>query len=160
MSDLLSILEKTVPELATALLGPAGGVVTSLVESLFGVKGEALPAAIMADPEAAMKLRDLDNKHGEALCNIKLQNYQAEIDDRKSARDREAQVLKLTGKFDWVQHACALLSVLGFFSVIFIVALTKLDQSDHDILYMLLGVLGSTFTQVYQYYFGSSKQQK
>ncbi len=61
-------------------------------------------------------------------------------------------------KEKWLLHLYAFSVIIGFFAMCFLIALTKLDQSDHDILYMLLGVLGTTFSQVFQYYFGSSKK--
>lgn len=61
-------------------------------------------------------------------------------------------------KYDWMVHALALLVTFGFFGAIALVMLTRADGTDHDILNMMLGVLGSTWVNVVSYYFGSIKK--
>ena len=58
---------------------------------------------------------------------------------------------------DLILDILAIVIIAGFFGMILLIALTKMDNSDHDILYTMLGVLGSAFSQVCQYYFGSSR---
>ena len=159
IKEIADAVAKFAPNIAGAIGGPFSAIAITLLENLFGVKSDQLPIAIASNPDSEVKLKELELKHGETLAFYENSDYNLQINDNQDARKRETEIIKATGKFDWVQHACALISVTGFFTVIFIVALTKLDQSDHDILYMLLGVLGSTFTQIYQYYFGSSKKQ-
>lgn len=64
-SDVGKAAAKAAPLLGTALLGPAGGAVGALIASVFGVEAEPdkVAAAIKADPEAAIKLQQVQNEH-------------------------------------------------------------------------------------------------
>lgn len=149
------------PTIASSLLGVPGGLIVSLLENLFGVTADKLPAAIPADPAAREKLQEFTLQHQEVLEQYALQKFQAEVDDRKSAREREEKFIQITGKRDWVESSIAVTVVAGFFVMCFLVALTKQDNSDHDILYMLIGQLTAGFIMVLSYFFGSvSSKQK
>lgn len=52
--------------------------------------------------------------------------------------------------------ALSFIITLGFFVVIAAIILTTQDKTDHDMLYMLIGVLSTTVNQVYNFWFGSS----
>jgi len=74
----------TAPMLGTLLGGPPGAAVGSLIAGVFGVKAEPdkLSEAIKADPEAALKLRqiELDNK-------TELQKLTLQAETQKLAED-------------------------------------------------------------------------
>lgn len=62
MDKLLEILRTTAPALATAALGPAGGLVVKAISEKLGVANtvDAVTAAIEQNPEVALKLREID----------------------------------------------------------------------------------------------------
>jgi CDP-diglyceride synthetase len=62
MNELLKLLGNFAPALATAVAGPAGGLVVSALADKFGVKDtiEDVAKAIAGDPEAALKLAQID----------------------------------------------------------------------------------------------------
>lgn len=62
MNDLIQFLTKAAPALATAVAGPLGGVAVSAIAKQFGVEGtvEAVTKAVTEDPEAALKLAQID----------------------------------------------------------------------------------------------------
>jgi len=62
-------------------------------------------------------------------------------------------------KRDYVMDIIALIIVVGFFIMCFEVLKIRLDPSDHDIIYMLMGQLTAGFVLVISYYFGSSKNK-
>lgn len=74
---LLGILKNVAPALATAALGPAGGLVVKAISEKLGVEGtpEAVTAAIAADPDAALKLAEIDTRQ-----------FELEVNDRANAR--------------------------------------------------------------------------
>lgn len=163
ISDVRDFVGKYSPLLGAALttVNPLAGLVLSAVAGAFGANPKNMPdilTKMQVDGAAEEKIKELEIQHKDLLVKAASADFQAAMLDTQSARWREEEIVKITGKYDWVQHACALVVVSGFFGCIFIIVTTKLDQSDHDILYMLLGVLGSTFSQVYQYYFGSSSE--
>jgi len=62
MNELLKLLGNIAPALATAVVGPAGGLVVSAIADKLGVKDsvEEVVKAIAGDPEAALKLAQID----------------------------------------------------------------------------------------------------
>lgn len=63
---------KFAPEIGTALLGPAGGAIGALVSSALGVENtpDAVAQAVKNDPQAAVKLQQLQNTHAETMAKI------------------------------------------------------------------------------------------
>ncbi len=81
------------------------------------------------------------------------------LKDRQGARSM-AVALKDTAQA-WIQPALAVIAVGGFFYVIYaLMGGLKVSTESREILFMLLGILASTFKDVYQFYFGSSKGSK
>lgn len=62
MDKLVELLKNVAPVLATAAVGPAGGMVVKAIAEKFGVAStvEAVTQAIATDPDAALKLREID----------------------------------------------------------------------------------------------------
>ena len=62
MNELLRLLGNIAPALATAVAGPAGGLVVSAIADKLGVKDtvDEVAKAIAGDPEAALKLAQID----------------------------------------------------------------------------------------------------
>lgn len=82
------------PILGTALLGPAGGAVGSLIAGAVGLPADASPdqlAAAIASPDNLLKLQTLQTQHNEFLVSAAATTYQAmlkaESDDQASARN-------------------------------------------------------------------------
>lgn len=152
MSKLADVVSKAAPVLGAALggVGAPIGLIVSGIAKLFGADGEDdLLAKIKADPEAYVKLRQFELEHQYDLERIVAA-------DKASAREREVEIVKATGRRDYVLDFIAVFIVLGFFAIVLIVAFTKMDQTDHDILYLLTGQLSGSFLLVISYFFGSS----
>lgn len=68
------------PLLGTALGGPGGTAIGSIIASLFGVdnESEAIYQAIQTDPQAATKLRELEFKHKERLEELQVDRARIE----------------------------------------------------------------------------------
>jgi hypothetical protein len=79
VNDLLSgLLKNVAPGLATAVVGPLGGMAVKAIADKLGVENstEAVTAAIQADPNTALKLAEIDTKQ-----------FELEVEDRKNARE-------------------------------------------------------------------------
>lgn len=80
-SDLKSVIGKAAPIIGTALGGPAGALVGTLVSSALGTDNTplAVQAALQANPDAFLKLQQLEVSHTEFLANILAQNNQSQL---------------------------------------------------------------------------------
>jgi hypothetical protein len=152
MSTLGKVVGAMAPALGTILNAalPGSGLIISGLSALFNVNSETdLVKAIQTDPDSALKLVQFQEEHKYDLERI----YAA---DRASARQMAIETAKATGHRDWVQSFIAIFLIIGFFSTVMIVAFTKMDQTDHDILYLLVGQLSGAFLLVVSFFFGSS----
>jgi hypothetical protein len=65
---------------------------------------------------------------------------------------------RLFGRRDMVMDSIALSVVLGFFAMAFLVAITPRDNTDHDVLNILIGQLSAGFICVLSFFFGSIRK--
>lgn len=164
--DIGKLIGTAAPIVGTAIGGPAGTAIGSLVAGLLGVDDtpEAVASAIKADPSIAVKIEELKLKAHELDLEAVTKAKQAEIDeltvritDIQNARSRQIEHEKATGKSDINLYVLAWLTVLGFFILIGILLWAPLPKGSENIVYLLLGCLTANTNSVYQYFFGSSK---
>jgi len=162
-----SVVKLGAPLLGSVIGGPAGGAIGSLVASLFGADPDD-PSDIMTkmnlDPEAAVKLQELQLKHKERLEELKieeakvaLEETKAYLADTQSARQREVAVVQATGKKDYNLYILAWTIVVGFFALTGILMRYGLPADTSGVVNLLFGGLVSGFATVLGYFFGSSK---
>ena len=155
IKNLAQFVLKVAPILGGIIGGPVGSAAISLIANAFNGKASDIPGLIekiSADPEAQIKLKQIEAQ----LIQIDSQNYSKEVDDRISARDREKDFIDKLGKPDYLMPFLSISITLGFFAVLICLMFTTVCDADHDVLYTMMGFLGSTFIHTYQYYFGGS----
>ena len=167
--DVGTFIKKGAPLLGSVIAGPAGGAVGGLVSSLFGGETddpEKLLSLMQSDPEALTKLKELEMKHRERLeelnieaARIQLQESQAYLGDRQSARLRESVIVQATGKKDVNLYILAWVVVGGFFLLTgLMMVIPELEsKSSNAMVNIMFGGLVSGFATVLGYFFGSSK---
>lgn len=143
------------PTIATALGGPlAGMAVKALSNALLGHDAgseddiNAALAGATPDQISAIKKIDADFKVQMKSLDIDLEQISA--GDRNSAR----QMAMVTR--DWIPRALAVSVTLGFFGILLSMMKFGLPQSGSEALLMMLGALGTAWTSIMGFYFGSS----
>lgn len=164
--DLGSFVKKFAPLLGTAIAGPAGtaaGGAVSLICDAFGVAGDdaddptSVMRAIQGDPEAQIKLAQIQAENRLELSKIALQCDQAHLADRQNARLADVEKTKATGTRDWAMYLLAGIIVAGFFWLTWQMMSKPLPPESSDAVYLLFGGLNTSFAAVVGYFFGSSK---
>jgi hypothetical protein len=154
MNDLLAgLLKNVAPGLATIVAGPLGGMAVKAMADRLGVSDtvEAVTQAIQADPEAAMKLAEID-----------LKQFQLENEDRASARHMQEVALQQDSWFAknflylftsvWSVFAMTFFSLASFYTI---------PEANTRIVDTIIGVLiGTVLTGFFNFFFGSSKGSK
>jgi hypothetical protein len=114
-----------------------------------------------ATPEQIAALKTEANRHEEALIKLSMESdrleFQAEHEEKQSARKRETDIVKATGKKDWNLYALAWTIVVGFFGMVYTMMTKTIPPQIIGPVNLLFGFLGSAFTGVVGYFFGSSK---
>lgn len=83
-----------------------------------------------------------------------------EVKEKNMTENNNLDIKKtlLFGRRDLVMDFIAIVVVLGFFAMTFIIALTPRDNSNHDALNMLIGQLSAGFIAVLSFFFGSIRK--
>jgi hypothetical protein len=154
MTMLADLLKTVAPGLATIVAGPMGGMAVKMIAQKLGVEDtvEAVTNAIQSDPDAALKLREID-----------LKELEAHAKDRDSARDRETAIATSAAApmLNKLVTPILALGVVGLSFILFAILIFVDAQPEaKDILIYILGVLSAAVTQILSYYFGSSQGSK
>ena len=180
--NIKEILGSSAPVLGALIGGPAGGAVGTLISKALGVDNtpEAIEQALTNNPDAIVKLKELETSKELAILQAELENKRIDansvIDNRKldnekdqmfladkqSARARQVDSEKATGKQDIALYILACSIVVAFFASILALIFMTLDKQSgtYELLLMLFGALTTKFGTVVDYFFGSSNQNK
>lgn len=145
-------LKQIAPTIATALGGPLAGMAVSAISKAIGVDEDKVSDLIKdnkltAEQIAQVKIAEIElQKQAQELG---LNFAKLEVDDRKSARDMQVATRS------WIPPLLAAAVTAGFFGILAMMLLGKVDSNNPAIL-MMLGSLGTAWTGIIAYYFGSS----
>jgi uncharacterized protein YdeI (YjbR/CyaY-like superfamily) len=145
-------LKQIAPTVATALGGPLAGMAVSAISKAIGVDEDKVSDLIKdnkltAEQIAQVKIAEIElQKQAQELG---LNFAKLEVDDRKSARDMQVATRS------WIPPLLAAAVTAGFFGILAMMLLGKVDSNNPAIL-MMLGSLGTAWTGIIAYYFGSS----
>ncbi len=147
-----SVLATVAPLIGTALGGPFGGLAGSLLSKALGTSDpKAMEAAITStDPDILLKLKQADNDFQTQMKALEISEEKLSFDDTANARSMEIATKDSTPKY------MAYLITLGFFGVLgYLLAYGK-PQQGGDVMLVLVGSLGTAWTGIVSYYYGSS----
>jgi len=153
------LLGQLAPSIATALGGPLAGVaVKTLSSALFGhedgTEDQISEAMASATPDQLAAIKKID-------ADFKVQMKSLDIDlERISAGDRDSARQMQRETKDWVPKVLAIVITLGFFGILIWMLLNGMPQTGTEALLMMLGALGTAWTGVVNFYYGSSAGSK
>jgi len=144
-------LNKLVPTIATCLGGPLAGLAVTAVSKALGIDEDKVQGVIdsgklSADQISSLKQAEIElQKQAQELG---LNFEQLAVQDRMSARDLQ----KETKSF--IPPVLSILVTIGFFGILGGLMSGKIMTS--DALMLMLGSLGTAWTGIIAFYFGSS----
>lgn len=145
-------LKQIAPTIATAFGGPLAGMAVTAISKAIGVEPDKVQDMISSNKLSAEQIAQLK------VAEIELQKQAQElglnfeklaVDDRKSARDMQAATRSV------VPPILAAIVTVGFFGILGMMLTGKVDSSNPALM-MMLGSLGTAWTGIIAYYFGSS----
>jgi hypothetical protein len=159
LSKIGGLLGQIAPTIATAIGGPVAGMAVKALAGALGLSqdsssDEVQEALMNATPEqlAAVKKIDADFKVQMKELDIDLERIAA--GDRDSARNMQMQTN------DWIPRAMAIMVTFGFFGILAWLLIKGVPPSGSETLIYMLGALGTAWTGIVQFYFGSSAGSK
>ena len=145
-------LKQIAPTVASALGGPLAGMAVSAISKAIGVDEKEVGDLISnnkltADQVAQIKIAEIELQKQAQELGLNFEKLA--VDDRKSAREMQAATRSI------VPPALAAIVTVGFFGILVMMLMGKVDSNNPAIL-MMLGSLGTAWTGIIAYYFGSS----
>jgi len=163
-ADIAQVVGKAAPLLGAALPLPGGAAIGTLIAAALGVDAgspDALADKLKQDPQASIKLLELQNQHEAKLQEMMLQSAQfqlshsynvlaLEVKDRMNAREHK----------DWVAQFLSVTVTIGFFIILTITVTVPMPKDSQSSINMMLGSLITTLTCIVGFHFGSSYGSK
>jgi hypothetical protein len=145
-------LKQIAPTIATAMGGPLAGMAVSAISKAIGVDPDKVGDLISnnklsAEQIAQVKIAEIELQKQAQELGLNFEKL--EVEDRKSAREMQATTRSI------VPPALAAIITIGFFSILIMMMIGKVDGNNPTIL-MMLGSLSTAWTGIVAYYFGSS----
>ena len=149
MNDLLRLLGNIAPALASIVAGPAGGVAVSAIARHLGVADtvEAVTQAVKADPDAALKLAQID-----------LETLKANYANTADARAMQVAALEQSDVFSkrFTMYLTGFWSLCAAVYIGFI-TFSVIPESNVRFADTILGfILGTVIATMLNFWFGSS----
>ena len=156
LTKLISGIATVAPTVALALGGPVAGLaVTALSQALTGKQDTTTDqlSLLLAKPNADQitKLKEAEQAFNQKMKELDINIVQIAANDLASARQREIT----TGDHLTPRFLAVLVSV-GFFGILGWMLDNAIPASGKEALLVMLGALGTGWTAVLSYYFGSS----
>jgi hypothetical protein len=144
-------LKQIAPTIATCLGGPLAGLAVTAVSKALGVDEDKVQDTInegklSADQIVAVKQAEIELQ--KSAQELGLNFEQLAVEDRKSARDMQTETKSI------VPPLLSILVTFGFFGILGGLMSGKIMTS--DALMLMLGSLGTAWTGIIAFYFGSS----
>jgi hypothetical protein len=84
-----------------------------------------------------------------------LKAYEAEVNDRDSARKREIEIAK-TGREDWLFNLTGIVGLGAFAVIIWAILALDIPAPNKELFYHLIGIVEGVSLSIFGYYFGTS----
>jgi hypothetical protein len=134
------------------VLNVGGKVLTGNISGAIADVGTLLKGEAPNNPEAQKLLQEFEL----AQMDFEKEMYALEVQDRDSARKREAEYVKV-GKTDWMMVVTGVCGLVAFFVVIYAVIYIP-NMQENDLFIHLLGMIeGVVVSNIFAYYYGTSK---
>ena len=144
-------LKTIAPTIATCLGGPLAGLAIDAVSKAIGIDPKEVQSTIDSgklNAEQIAQIKQAEIAMASRAQELGLDFKKLAVDDRKSARQMQ------TTTQSWIPGLMAIVVTLGFFGILIGLMLEHFKTS--DALMLMLGSLGTAWTGIIAFYFGSS----
>lgn len=134
-----------------------GKILLSVIPGLVKGASKALPDSgvlgviknlIDTDPDMS------DEEKAQAHDQL-VELYRLEVEDRDSARKREASIVNAGGK-DWMMSLTGIVGLAAFAFLVYVVVTTNVPEGNKEIFIHMIGIVEGVALSIFGYYFGSA----
>jgi len=153
------LLGQIAPTIATALGGPLAGIAVKTLSAVLlghenGSEDDVKAAMTSASPDQLVALKKIDAEFKSHMKELDIDLERIAAGDRDSARQMQRETK------DWVPKLLAIVITVGFFGILVWMLVMGMPQTGTEALLMMLGALGTAWTGVVNFYYGSSAGSK
>lgn len=151
-STALQVLRTVAPTIALAVGGPFGPIAAAAIHAVLGTSSdkEASTALSAATPDQLVALKKAENDFTVQMQQLGIDEEKLTFDDRANARSMEVDTKSATPTI------LAYMITAGFFAILAYLIIYGKPQTGGDVMLVLVGSLGTAWTAIVSYYFGSS----
>lgn len=140
---------------------------TGLGKILLGVLPSVVKGASKVLPDSGVlgvikNLIDTDTDMSEeekaAAHDQLVELYKLEVQDRDSARKREAAIVASGGR-DWMMTLTGVIGLAAFSFLVYTVVTTKVPETNKEIFIHMIGIVEGVALSIFGYYFGSASKK-
>lgn len=102
---------------------------------------------------------DLTEDEKAAAHDQLVELYRLEVEDRDSARKREAAIIASGGK-DWMMTLTGIVGLAAFGFLVYTVVTTQVPDSNKEIFIHMIGIVEGVALSIFGYYFGSAVKKE
>jgi hypothetical protein len=167
LAELGKTVAKYAPAIGALLPLPGGAAIGTAIAAAFGgdIKDPAaLASKIQQDPQAAIKLAELQNNLAISMRQAEVKEREIDVDDKKSAREQYVELNKAGDPDktlpDKTARNIAYMVVIGFLLQCFMIPFLPIDRVEVQIIMVLVGMLAAKFNSIVDFFFGNSKSSE
>lgn len=157
LSVALSLASEFAPKLITGLVGKEAGAiaekVVNVASELTGKPGEDALLELRENPE-------LQNQFRTRVVELEAELTKAYLADTASARDLTSTLAVVGHGAAWSAPIISVVLMLGFFGMLGLIIMEGVAETASDAAYIMLGALAVSFSQVPNFWLGSSRGSK
>lgn len=101
---------------------------------------------------------DMTEEEKAAAHDQLVELYKLEVQDRDSARKREAAIAATGGK-DWMMSLTGIIGLAAFAFLVYTVVTTKVPETNKEIFIHMIGIVEGVALSIFGYYFGSAAKK-
>jgi len=98
---------------------------------------------------------DMTDEEKAAAHDQLVELYKLEVEDRDSARKREARIVEAGGK-DWMMSLTGIVGLAAFAFLVYTVVTTQVPETNKEIFIHMIGIVEGVALSIFGYYFGSA----
>jgi hypothetical protein len=101
---------------------------------------------------------DMSEEEKAAAHDQLVELYKLEVQDRDSARKREASIIA-SGGTDWMMTLTGIIGLAAFSFLVYTVVTTKVPETNKEIFIHMIGIVEGVALSIFGYYFGSASKK-
>lgn len=162
-ADIAGAVGKAAPLLGTLLVGPAGAAVGGIVAAALGTDPtpDAVAAAVASNPDAAIRLREIELANQVRLQELALDSAKADLAGIADARSRDVEMAKL-GRHNTRADVMVIGATVGLLACLLSLVLyrEKIPPEAVGIISTIAGLFGACLKDAFTFEFGSSRSSQ